>query len=72
MVTHFLQQSHTYSNKATTRSNSATPRVKHVQITTGFIQLIGYGLSLMESEAGSEAEIMEGSCFLACSLHLLC
>jgi hypothetical protein len=32
-VTHFLQQDHTYSNKATPL-NSATPWVKHIQITT--------------------------------------
>jgi hypothetical protein len=31
-VTHFLQQSHTYSIKAT-HPNSATPWAKHIQIT---------------------------------------
>jgi hypothetical protein len=32
-VTHFLQQSHTYSNKATP-PNSATSWAKHIQTTT--------------------------------------
>jgi hypothetical protein len=32
-VTHFLQQGHTYSNKAI-QPNSATPWAKHIQTTT--------------------------------------
>lgn len=36
----FLQQSHSYSNKATT-PNSATPWDKRIQITTGLNQNVG-------------------------------
>jgi hypothetical protein len=38
MVTHFLQQGHTYSNNAKP-SNNATPWVKHIQTTTILFQL---------------------------------
>jgi hypothetical protein len=37
-VTHFLQEAHNYSNKATP-PNIATPRAKHIQTTRGRIAI---------------------------------
>lgn len=55
-MTHFLQQDHTHSNKATL-PNSATPWGRHIQTTTTFASF----QEMMESSAAHEL-VWGGTC----------